>query len=93
MATSQSAQERAHELTTQKNDNINIIGSRLDQLRGIVALIQNCWDDDQNQFVVGDQYLYSAMYAVSELLDQADNAFWAYIDASGALKKVEEASQ
>jgi|1186.fasta_scaffold709273_1 hypothetical protein len=62
------------------------LGSRITQLKGVVNAIQNTYDDESNGYMMPDPRLYDAMWAVVELIDQAEAAFHSLIDEQGPAK-------
>ena len=62
-----------------KDSPIDILGSRITQLRGVMNAIQNSYDDETLTYNMPDRYLYDAVWAVIELIDQANAAFGAMI--------------
>jgi hypothetical protein len=73
---------------TDKDTPFDVLGSRIAQLKGVVNAIQNTHDDEFG-YMMPDPYMHNALWAVVELIDQAQAAFHAHVD-EGLAKKAKQ---
>ena len=63
---------------TYQDTPFDVLASRVRQVKGVLNAIQNTFDDDG--YMMPASYMHEALWAVVELIDQADTAINAVCD-------------
>lgn len=57
-----------------RTDQLDVLLARLDQISGTLIALRNTYDDKEGEYMVPAEHMENALWAVQELLDQAQDA-------------------